>query len=211
MKIAVSFLSIKDNLEDNIQKLEESNIDYLHLDIMDGFFVKNKTWNIDEVKSLIRNVTKPLDVHLMVNNVMEYVSSFSILKPNYITFHYEAVTNHHEVIDYIKKLGIKVGMSIKPNTNVDEIIDYLPKIDLVLVMSVEPGEGGQTFIANSINKINRLSQIRDYYHYGYFIEVDGGINDLTIKDCIKADIVVVGSFITNSSDYQQQIVKLKNN
>lgn len=209
MKISASFLSIKENLEANINKLDKTDIDYLHLDIMDGMFVNNKTWSIDDISGLLKGVKKPLDIHLMVNDALKYINDFSILNPTFITFHYEAVTNHHELIDYIKKLGIKVGISIKPNTMIDDIIGLLPKLDLVLVMSVEPGLGGQKFIDNSVNKINRLYQLKEEYHLSYVIEVDGGINDETIKDCINADIAVVGSFITNSNDYQQQVLKLK--
>lgn len=209
MKISASILSIKGNIKDNVKKLEEANVDYLHLDIMDGSFVTNKTWDINEINEIIKDTKKPLDVHLMVDDVLRYVKDFSTINPSYITFHYETSNDHFEMIDYIKKLGIKVGMSIKPDTNVDDILDYLPKIDLVLVMSVEPGKGGQSFISNAVNKINRLYQIREQYHFNYVIEVDGGINDETIKDCVNADIAVVGSFITNSNNYQEQINKLK--
>ena len=131
------------------------------------------------------------------------------LKPVIITFHFEAVDNHRDVIDFIKSCGIKVGMSIKPNTKVSEIVDLLPYLDLVLVMSVEPGKGGQEFIYDSPVKINELDKIRKEKNYSYLIEVDGGVNDITSKLCINADILVVGSFITSSDDYEEQIQKIK--
>lgn len=205
--ISASFLSIKDNIKDNIKKLDSTSIDMLHVDIMDGVFVENKTWSIDEVNTLLINTTKPKDVHLMVKDVKKYIDDFKVLNPNYITFHYEAVDNVLEVINYIKELGIKVGLSIKPHTSVDSIKKYLNDIDLILVMSVEPGKGGQKFIENSINKINYLDQLREENNYHYVIEVDGGINDITAKKCSNADILVIGSFITNG-DYQDQINKI---
>ena len=171
--ISASFLSIKDNIKDNIKKLDSTSIDMLHVDIMDGVFVENKTWSIDEVNTLLINTTKPKDVHLMVKDVKKYIDDFKLLNPNYITFHYEAVDNVLEVINYIKELGIKVGLSIKPHTSVDSIKKYLNDIDLILVMSVEPGKGGQKFIENSINKINYLDQLREEnnYHYVSYIHL----------------------------------------
>lgn len=205
MEISASILSIKNNLKEELNKLTKTNISLIHLDIMDGNFVSNKTWNIEEVKKFI-NFDKPIDVHLMVNDVYKYIDEFKELNPKYITFHFEINYNIMEVIKYIKSLNIKVGLSIKPNTKVETIIPYLPFIDLVLVMSVEPGYGGQTFIDNSIEKINKLVELRG--NYDYVIEVDGGINDKTIKLINKADIAVVGSFLTNG-DYNKNLNKLK--
>ena len=181
----------------------------LHVDIMDGIFVLNKTWNIDEVKELLVNTKKKKDIHLMVNDVKKYIDDFKIIKPEYITFHYEAIDNIFDTIRYIKSLKIKVGLSIKPNTNIEDIKPYLKYLDLVLVMSVEPGKGGQTFIESSIDKIDYLYNERINNKYQYLIEVDGGINDITSKLCNKADILVIGSFITNG-DYQEQINKINN-
>lgn len=205
--ISASFLAIKDNLKDNIKKLDSTSIDMLHIDIMDGLFVPNKTWNIQEISNLLEN-TKRKDIHLMVNDVYKYVDDFKVLKPNNITFHYEAVSNIVETINYIKSLNIKAGMSIKPNTSIDEIKPYLKYLDLVLVMSVEPGMGGQKFIENSVNKINTLYELRLRNNYRYLIEVDGGINNTTAKLCNKADILVIGSYITNGN-YQEQINNIK--
>ncbi|MDD2377260.1 MAG: ribulose-phosphate 3-epimerase [Bacilli bacterium] len=210
MKISASFLSIKDNLKENILVLDQSNIDYLHLDIMDGKFVSNKTWDIETIKELLTGTNRPKDVHLMVSDVKTYIDDFSTLNPDYITIHFEAVDDIEETINYIKSKHIKVGLSIKPNTDIVSIIPYLSLIDLVLIMSVEPGKGGQDFIESASSKINILKELRDennYYHY--VIEVDGGINDETINLCRNADIIVVGSYITNSDNYNEQINKLK--
>lgn len=207
--ISASFLSIKDNIKSNIKKLDNTSIDMLHVDIMDGIFVPNKTWNIDEEKELLVNTKKKKDIHLMVNDVKKYIDDFKILKPEYITFHYEAIDNIFDTIRYIKSLKIKVGLSIKPNTNIEDIKPYLKYLDLVLVMSVEPGKGGQKFIESSIDKIDYLYNERINNNYRYLIEVDGGINDITSKLCNKADILVIGSFITNGN-YQEQINKINN-
>ena len=203
MKISASFLSIKDNLKENIDLLTKCDIDYLHLDIMDGIFVKNKTWDISEIKNLI-NYNKPLDVHLMVSDVYKYVDEYKDLNPEFITFHYEVDLDIMDIINYIKKYNIKVGLSIKPNTKVDEIIPYLPYLDLILVMSVEPGEGGQKFIINSVDKIKKLKELKG----DYLIEVDGGINDSTISLVKDVDIVVIGSYIT-SGNYEEKIKNIK--
>lgn len=209
MKIAASFLDIKENVINEVSKLDSLDIDYLHLDVMDGIFVENKTYSYEEFYNITRYTTKPKDVHLMVSNVKNFIDEFSQMNPEFITFHYEAASDISSLINYIKEKKIKVGISIKPSTEISEIIDYLDYVDLVLVMSVEPGKGGQSFIENSINKINNLYELREKNNYNYLIEVDGGINDKTIKQCNKVDIAVVGSFITRQ-DYKTAIEKLRN-
>ena len=207
--ISTSILSIKDDLENSLKKLDLTSTDFMHVDVMDGIFVDNNSVSYDVYEELLSACNTPLDVHLMVSDVKKYIDLYRELKPVIITFHYEAVDNHRDVIDFIKSCGIKVGMSIKPDTKVDEIVDLLPYLDLVLVMSVEPGKGGQEFIYDSPVKINELDKIRKEKDYSYLIEVDGGVNDITSKLCINADILVVGSFITSSDDYEEQIQKIK--
>ena len=207
--ISTSILTIKENLKENIQKLDSTKTDFLHIDVMDGMFVPNNSVALDVYEELLKDISTPLDVHLMVKNVKDYINSYAKLNPLIITFHYEAVSNHLEIIDYIKSLNIKVGMSIKPATKVEEIVSLLPYLDLVLVMSVEPGYGGQEFIYDSHIKINELDKIRKEKNYAYLIEIDGGVNDITSKLCKNADILVVGSFITDSENYQLQIEKIR--
>ena len=207
--ISTSILSIKDDLENSLKKLDLTSTDFMHVDVMDGIFVNNNSVVYDVYEELLDNCNTPLDVHLMVSDVKKYIDLYRELKPVIITFHFEAVDNHRDVIDFIKSCGIKVGMAIKPDTKVDEIIDLLQYLDLVLVMSVEPGRGGQEFIYDSPVKINELDKIRKEKNYSYLIEVDGGVNDITSKLCINADILVVGSFITSSDDYEEQIQKIK--
>lgn len=205
MKISTSILNMIKKT-DNLRKLEDTNTDYIHLDIMDGKFVTN----INELYDFIKEnepISKPLDVHLMVEDVAFYINKYSDLNPEYITIHYEIDKNIDDVIKLIQSKNCKVGLSIKPNTSISEVIPYLSKIDLLLIMSVEPGYGGQSYIDIS----DKLKQARALQKdYQFIIEVDGGINDTNISS-INTDIAVVGSFITSSDDYQAQLNKLKEN
>lgn len=206
--LSVSILGIKENIKENIETLDKLNIDYFHIDIMDGIFVPNKTWKYEEIKSYLSDTKKPKDIHLMVNNPKKYIKQYISLKPEIITFHYEATNNPLELIKYIQKYNIKAGISIKPNTKVEVLKDILKYVDLVLVMSVEPGAGGQSYIENSTNKINELKDLREKNNYNFLIEVDGGINDITKEKAKNADILVVGSFITKGN-YKEQIEKIQ--
>lgn len=206
--ISVSILDVKEPKCEEVTKLDSLDVDLIHLDVMDGIFVENKTYTYEQFYDMLKFTTKPKDIHLMVSNVKKYIDEFSKFNPKYITFHYETVSELSSVINYIKNLGIGVGMSIKPSTDVSEIVDYLDYLDLILVMSVEPGRGGQSFIPEVVDKIESLYRLREQNNYKYKIEVDGGINDETIKLCDKADICVVGSFITKNNP-KEAIEKLK--
>ena len=201
-------MKIKESVHEEILKLDMENIDLIHVDVMDGIFVENKNYTPEEFIYLVSNTIHPKDIHLMVSDVKKYVDEFEKINPKNITFHYEATTDVSGMINYIKSLGIKVGLSIKPKTEIKEIVKYLEYIDLVLVMSVEPGKGGQKFIEESTEKIEDLYRLREDYNYHYEIEVDGGINNETIKKCNKADICVVGSYITDG-DYKERIEELR--
>ncbi|MBQ1812366.1 MAG: ribulose-phosphate 3-epimerase [Bacilli bacterium] len=210
MKISASLLSARDNLETITKELNNLDIDYIHLDIMDGLFVPNTSYTDEEI-NLIMNITnKKLDVHLMVNDIDKYVNYY--LKDNVesITFHYEAM-NDINIINKIKNNGIKCGISIKPNTNVEEIYHLLPLIDKVLVMSVEPGKGGQKFIPNSLDKISKLRKKIDSLNLNVLISVDGGINNNSATQCIEngVDILVIGSALTNSENKELFINQIR--
>lgn len=211
MKVSTSILSIKSNLSDNIKILDKSGTDYIHLDIMDGNFVTNKTWDYSDIKDILKDISTPVDVHLMVSNLDYYIDNFSKLNPNNITFHLEATDNINKYINLIREKNIKVGLAIKPNTDINLIIPYLEYLDLVLVMSVEPGAGGQKFIGSSCDRIKVLKEIKELYGYNYIIEVDGGINADTVKLVAASgvDLVVSGSYITNSDNYKERIDTLK--
>ena len=185
MQISASILSIeKERATQKFYNLEVANIDMFHIDIMDGKFVQNNTCEImkDYAITISHISQTPLDIHLMVNDVDEFIEEYIDMKPEYITFHYEA--DKGNILNYIKKLkanGIKIGISVKPNTNIEEIYPYLDKINLVLVMSVEPGYGGQVFIPSTIDKIKKLKEYINTNELEIDIEVDGGINNNNIK------------------------------
>ena len=179
---------------------------------MDGKFVENKTWSISEIKKILTNNTKKLDVHLMVKNPYKFIMEYALLDVEYITFHYATKNNKkiNELIEKTKELGIKVGLSINPNTNVNEIEEFLPKLDLILVMSVYPGESGQTFIKSVLYKIDILDKLRKEKNYNFKIEVDGGINNenvLNLKEK-NVDIVVSASFIQDGN-IKEKIASLR--
>lgn len=196
MIVAPSILSANFNtLQKDIECLENKGVKFIHLDIMDGKFVPNFTFGPVVLKGLNYNMIK--DVHLMVFDPVLYAKYFMQIKPDYITFHYEAVDNVFETINQIKALGTKVGISIKPNTDVSVLDEYLELIDLVLVMSVEPGFGGQKFIDSALPKLRYLSDKKKENNYNYLIEVDGGVNEETAKLCADngCEIVVAGTYI----------------
>ena len=204
MKIASSFLKIQNDAY-KISLLDKSS-DLIHFDIMDGIFTENASISLSDMKENTKSITKPKDIHLMVYDVKKYIDEVVSMKPFNITFHYEAVSDPILIINYLKSLNIKVGMAINPETDVDVLKPYLSMIDVVLVMSVHPGKGGQKFIDVS----DKILKLKDYQKdYDFLIEVDGGINDVTIRFVSLADIVVSGSFITDSLDYDLQIKKLR--
>lgn len=217
MQISASILSIeKEKATQKFYNLEVSNVDYFHIDVMDGKFVKNDTSEIMKDYALtLKHISQtPLDVHLMVEDLKYYINEYLDLKPDYITFHYEVSKNKEQIlntINLIKENGVRVGLSIKPETDVKEILEYLPYISLVLVMSVEPGKGGQEFMDIALDKIKELRTYIDTNNLDVNIEVDGGINNKTIKQIqgVGADIAVVGSYLVNSTDYAKTVKELK--
>ncbi len=208
MKISVSYLSSKYEKRKTLELIEATTADYIHVDLMDGGFVPKKNFTIDEVLELFNDCEKPLDIHLMVFDPILYIDELAKLNPEYITFHVEATKDVVKTIEKIKEHGIKVGLSIKPNTDLYELMPYLTLIDLVLIMSVEPGEGGQEFLLESPHRLQELLKVREENHLSFQIEMDGGINDETILLVPELDIVVSGSFICRSDHYQEQIYKL---
>lgn len=217
VELSASILSVeKEKAIKTFYNLEEAKIDYFHIDVMDGKFVKEDTSILmKEYTEYLKQITNlPLDVHLMVEDVKSYLISYSALEPSNITFHLEAGKNKEEImewINYIKQEGIKVGISIKPDTKVEEIKPYLQYINLCLVMSVEPGYGGQEFIEAVIPKIQELNRYREEQSLDYIIEVDGGINQETVakvKDA-GADIITVGSYLVKSENYKETVKNLK--
>ncbi|MBR1718106.1 MAG: ribulose-phosphate 3-epimerase [Bacilli bacterium] len=204
MKISVSILNLKE--KNRIKEIELHRPDYIHIDVMDGIFVDNISCLYNDIKNYLNDYN--YDVHLMVDDVKKYIDEFKLINPKYITFHVET-NNVDDNINYLKKLGIKVGLAINPNTDIKLLLPYLDKIDLVLVMSVQAGYGGQEFIMDSIDRINTLYKYRIKNNLSYKISVDGGINDKTIKYVENADIVVSGSYVINNSDIDSALNVLR--
>ena len=212
MKVAVSFISSNYDLDTTIKKIDESKADYIHVDMMDGIFVENCNFSVQDLKKMFKETTKPLDVHMMVCSPNKYVKEFAKMKNvEYLTFHYEAHRRPIDVINMIRHTNMKVGLAINPETKVSHIIPLLNHVDQVLIMSVKPGKGGQQFMEDVLYKVETLKDIREENNYHYIINIDGGINGDTIKKAAKAgvDMVVSGSYVCKSEDYDKQIDSLK--
>ncbi|MBQ8902604.1 MAG: ribulose-phosphate 3-epimerase [Bacilli bacterium] len=203
--ISVSYLKSIYNKKDTIKKIDESIADMIHVDLMDGSYVENKNFTIDEVIDDLKDTKKPLDIHLMVNNPEIYIDELAKLKPFAITFHLDSTNNKDDVINQIKDYNIKVGIAINPDEDISILDGYLELIDYVLVMSVVPGKGGQTFIKDVLDKIKQLE------NKNILIGIDGGINSesITYLKNYKIDNIISGSFVCMSDDYNMKIEELK--
>lgn len=208
MKVSASFLSCKNPAVD-LKKLNETDVDFIHVDVMDGKFVKKKTMPFREMRNIYKYTDKRLDVHLMVKNPDKYIPLYAELNTEYITIHVEIGQDIDKMIKLIKKYGIKAGLAISPNTPVSDLVPYLPIIDLILVMSVEPGLGGQEFISSTKEKLKEVRTLLKEYKKSAVINVDGGVNDNTVSKCRDADIVTSGSYIVLSDNFQESIDKLR--
>ena len=197
MKVSVSILSSKIKAEEIVKGLKGTEADYIHVDIMDGKFVENKTWTYGEMKKIVSYSNLPLDVHLMVKNPEKYIEDYALLNTERITFHYEAVKDIKGMIELIKDYGLKVGLAINPDTNPNVVFPYLESLDQVLVMSVFPGKSGQSFIEKTPNRIRMIKDEIIKQGLNTQLEVDGGINDETSKLCVEAgvDILVSATFL----------------
>ena len=211
MKIAVSYLKSKKDLESTIKGIDASSADYIHVDLMDGVFVENKNDDLSMHVNALKNASKKLDVHLMMQGqaLTRGIETMSLLNPEYITIHSE-IEDVEKHIEQIKKKNIKVGLAINPDTYIIKLRPYLREIDKIIVMSVYPGKGGQSFLEKTISKLAVIKEIIDDNKYNIDLEIDGGINEETIKQVQPyIDTAVSGSYICMSEDMEHQINKLK--
>jgi ribulose-phosphate 3-epimerase len=183
------------NLERDIKAVTEAGADWLHVDVMDGHFVNNITIGIPVVASLKKVAKIPLDVHLMIEKPERYVEGFIKAGADYLTIHVESTADPKKVLEQIRSLGAKPGITLRPGTAVEAVLPYLPLVDLVLVMTVEPGFGGQEFRQDQLPKIAKLRAEIDSKKLPCLIEVDGGVNDKTVGFLKDADVLVAGSYV----------------
>lgn len=212
MLIAPSVLSADfGNLARDVRAICDAGCDLVHVDVMDGHFVPNMTIGPVVVSAIAKAATKPLDIHLMVENNTFFVDLFAPLKPGFITFHIEEEKNPHRLIQYIRSLGIKPGIVLNPHTPAEAVEYLLGDVDMVLVMSVNPGFGGQKFIPTVVEKIKRLKALRDRINPTCLIEIDGGVGSSNIQLLKDAgvDVCVAGSYVFGADDYKTAIDTLR--
>ena len=210
MKVSVSFLNVKKKYKEKVvYLLDKTSMDFLHVDVMDGKYVKGKANLFSEIENIGYYTRKRLDIHFMVKKPLKMIDDYALLNVFCMTFHVNIKNDLNEVIDRCKSYGIKVGLAVNPEDDLSIIEPYLDKIDLVLIMSVKPGLPGQEFIKEVIPKIKKLRTKINNEKRNILISVDGGVN-LENKDFLgDADILVSGSCVTNSSDFEKTILELK--
>lgn len=210
MKVSPSILACDfSNIELETKKINTTDCEYIHLDVMDGEFVPNMTFDYNFINTLKFN--KIYDTHLMIKNPLSIIEKYYD-SSDIISFHVEAETQE-DILNFLKNkpLNKKIGLSIKPKTDVSILVPFLPYLDMVMVMTVEPGFGGQKFMEENLSKVEELILLRNKFNYNFLIEVDGGVNGETVKLCQDkgVDIVVAGTYIFKSDNYQERINSLR--
>ncbi len=211
MLVSASFLSSKD-IPKFLTKLNDTDINYIHVDVMDGVYVKNKTMPFREMRHISDYTSKRLDVHLMVKNPLKYISDYASLNTEYITIHKDIEDDLLTCLKEIKSYYIKTGIALKDEDEIKDIIPYLPYIDLLLIMSVTPGAGGQSFQDEAVSKMKEAQILKKEYSkdFSFIVSVDGGINADTIAKVNNyVDMVVSGSYLSRSTDLQEAIDTLR--
>lgn len=218
IEVSASLLSLeRENATRTLYNLEVAKINYFHIDVMDGKFVERDTTEImkDYALTISHISNLGLDVHLMVENVEEFIDEYSMLEPQIITFHIEAVKEDKErvknIIEEIKNCGSKVGIAINPATSIEEIKEYLKYIHMVLIMTANPGKGGQGLMPETLEKVKELREYVSENNLDIDIEVDCGINNVTAKSSIEAgaNILAVGSYLTSAENITEAVKSLR--
>jgi ribulose-phosphate 3-epimerase len=199
------------NLEREVKMINESQADWIHVDVMDGVFVPNISFGIPVTEAIKKHAKKPLDVHLMIVQPERYVEAFHKAGAEVLTVHLEASTHLHRTVQHIKSLGMKAGVAINPHTGVSLLKDIIADIDLVCMMSVNPGFGGQKFIENTYDKVAELKSLIAIKESKALIEIDGGVNQNNAKPLLMAgaDVLVAGNFVFSSENPKEVIARLK--
>ena len=211
-KIAPSILAADyANFASELKRIEETSAEYVHIDIMDGQFVPNISFGADVVASMRKHSKLVFDCHLMVVNPERYVDAFAQAGADIMTIHAESTLHIHGALQKIKAAGMKAGVVINPGTPVSAIESVLSLVDQVLIMTVDPGFGGQAFIPEMLEKVAKVAQLRDEKGHDFDIEVDGGVDNKTIKVCYDAgaNVFVAGSYLFKASDLAAQVETLR--
>lgn len=207
MKIVVSYISSLYDYKTTIDKIEHTSADGIHVDLMDGVYAGEKNFNIDDLLDLFKDVTKPLDIHLMLENPSDYLDKILKLNPSTIYIHPSTEKALLSTLNAIEENKVKRGIAINPDEEIEKFEHYFPYIDVILLMSVKPGKGGQKFLNETPKRLEKLLEYQKENNFEIFI--DGGINKDTIKLVSKANGVVSGSYICQNADFEKQIETLR--